>query len=953
MDHEDAERRLRIFERSHGSALVQLASHAALPVVLNPDFVHLLRVNYFLDPPASLPYAAEAELLLSPLCTEVDQGLYVIDPDLRDVLLHRLIEQDGSRRLRDVARLLWEYGQRSMPWLDRPGLSEAQQLTALNFIDPARAQEWLARAAEGAPAGTEVDERWFVAMRQDLEDRAAVVRRAQEQEGPGVLPATAALCDELASRYPGRAEAMSIAHRAGIDIAYLSMGVPPATLWEQILSAAQSSHRLPDVLEIARREAPLDDAIREYWIRLSPALRVEGGHFETPPPEWQVLEEHREQIERTLGGLCLITTRETSRDSRRFITGFLAGQRVVLTYESLIDRFTLPSAPAEAPGVGVDVWLASADRHPTAPSVPDGYAQTEGLVRARVTRVETIEGGVSALTLEVAAGDEAAMPPPLPMAAVPLPELVGRKVYLLGYPSLPDSRVDPAMITRIFGEASGVLRLQPGEIVDEDLNRATGSGMAAHNCFALPGNEGSPLVDLATGQVLSLHRTENYAPGPRGLVSGFATTLSSTIHERVHALDAEALRIQPGVASSALVFISYSRRDTDFLELLMRYLKTPMDQGQIQIFEHRADSPGVLWEREVEMWLSHAAVLILLVTPDYLVEAEDKLPRMLEITERTGAVVIPLLVRPSLVYSSPSPLPVKPFNPTAVTLAEMTHAGRETFLLSLAETVREAARRRGEQPPAEDEEPSQVARGEDAPPTRQAPVISVEQPEEPMQDLRMSPADSVRSTTSADLGPPQLTGRIWVSGLQSRLISAETVAADPDLRAFIEDQSPRYRFHLVSLAISFTEQPATPRLNSVHVALSLVSTPTTPEPIALSMTPMQVGDEVLVQTEIRIQPKMGIVGIELSPDQFSRESSSETREIFLSAMGLSTAKPAWEFRRTPSRELKGSHQLAMIVRAGADSVTSIDCVVTAQTGGTLRRLFRADLTSVVTIAATL
>ena len=149
-------------------------------MVLNPDFVHLLRVNYFLDPPITLPYAAEAELLLSPLCTEVDQGQYVIDPELRDVLLQHLIAEYGSGRLRDVARLLWEYGQRSTPWLDRPGLSEAQQLTALNFIDPARAQDWLARAEQSADAGTAVDERWFVAMRQDLEGRAAAVQTFRE-----------------------------------------------------------------------------------------------------------------------------------------------------------------------------------------------------------------------------------------------------------------------------------------------------------------------------------------------------------------------------------------------------------------------------------------------------------------------------------------------------------------------------------------------------------------------------------------------------------------------------------------------------------------------------------------------------------------------------------------------------------------------------------------------------
>jgi hypothetical protein len=182
MSREDAERRLKIFERAHGSELVELASHAALPVVLNPDFVHLLRVNYFLDPPVTLPYAAEADLLLSQLCTEIDDGLYVIDPELRDVLLEHLVRtHDGTARLRDVARLLWEYGQRAAPWPDRAGLPEAQQLSALNFIDPPRAQNWLTRAKETAGTGPAADERWFVAMREDLADRSAAVRRAAEE----------------------------------------------------------------------------------------------------------------------------------------------------------------------------------------------------------------------------------------------------------------------------------------------------------------------------------------------------------------------------------------------------------------------------------------------------------------------------------------------------------------------------------------------------------------------------------------------------------------------------------------------------------------------------------------------------------------------------------------------------------------------------------------------------
>ena len=660
MNHEDAERRLRIFARGYGSELVLLASHAALPVVLNPDFVHLLRVNFFLDPPVTLPYPAEAELLLSPLCTEVDEGLYVIDPDLRDLLLQHLIEEYGSGRLRDVARLLWEYGQRSMPWLNRPGLSEAQQLTALNFIDPARAQDWLAHAEESLDAGTAVDERWFVAMRQDLEDRAAAVQRARGQAdlGPDILPALMAVRDVLASHYDTPAEAVTIARVAGIDLAGLAVTVPSVALWQQILSAAWSSNRLSALFEAAG----LDEVVQEYWIRLSPALRVEDGRFETPPPEWQVLEEQREQIERTLRGLCVVTRQAGGPDFRHGATGFMAGQRVVLTHESMVDQFPHSGTPGQTPGAGVDVWLAFADRHSNLPSLPadgsySGDAPVEGLVRARVTGVTAVsDNGVVALTLEVAAEDEAAMPPPLPLAIEPPPNLVGRKVYALGYPSLSDDRVDSSVKSRVFGVASDVLRVQPGEILSVDLTQATGVGLITHNCFTLKGNGGSPLVDLATGQVLGLHFAASYDPGPRGLKSGRAAALWSVVYERVRALDEETLSVQPGGASPsasspALVFISYSHKDERFLKMLMGQLSMLANRGLIRIFTYEAIVPGALWQEEIQSQLSRAAVVILLVTPDYLESIfliEDQLPRILADAENSGAVIMPLLVKPSL-----------------------------------------------------------------------------------------------------------------------------------------------------------------------------------------------------------------------------------------------------------------------------------------------------------------
>jgi Effector-associated domain 1/Trypsin-like peptidase domain len=467
---EDAERRLRAFERGHRSELVELASHAALPVVLNPDFVHLLRVNYFLDPPVTLPYAAEAELLLSQLCTEIDDGLYAIDPDLRDVLLQRLVRQhNGTGRLRDVARLLWEYGQRSAPWPDRPGLPEAQQLSALNFIDPQRAQRWLARAEETAGTGAAADERWFVAVRQDLADRGAAVQRAEEETAEGAGPQAA-------------------------------------------------------------------------------AVLVENGRMATPPPEWQALEEHREQIEAAATSLCLIATGETREDNTlTAVAGFLAGRRVVLTTRSIVDRLRpQPSASGQpAADEGVGVWLAFPHHsRPVGGSLP--HSRLVGrLTPAQVTRVELLAGSnVCALLLAVEAADESALPAPLAVASAPPADPVGRQVYSLSYAqaeSVPtDWETGTAQVYRM--ETSMVPAVWPGAIVSAGIGGSAGNTLIIHDCPPPPGSAGSPLIDLATGQALGMNAGGLTLVSPLlGRMTTQATALWPDIHERVLALEAQAL----------------------------------------------------------------------------------------------------------------------------------------------------------------------------------------------------------------------------------------------------------------------------------------------------------------------------------------------------------------------------------------------------------------------------
>ncbi len=165
-----AQRRINEFRRKCGENTLGLAYHAALPVVINAELLHLLRINFFLDCTPPLDYTAEGDLLLSPLCFEIGDGLYEIEHTIRDELLKGLLKDYGQERVRWIAALLKRYTERHLPWHRRPALKRAQELTALDAIDHAQATLWLGEVQRG----TELEpgqQEWFVAMRGDIEHR--------------------------------------------------------------------------------------------------------------------------------------------------------------------------------------------------------------------------------------------------------------------------------------------------------------------------------------------------------------------------------------------------------------------------------------------------------------------------------------------------------------------------------------------------------------------------------------------------------------------------------------------------------------------------------------------------------------------------------------------------------------------------------------------------------------
>jgi Leucine-rich repeat (LRR) protein len=100
------------FERRFGEGHVQLAMHAALPLVLTPDLLYLIRENFTTDrqgQPLDIPWVAVADLLLAPLCQAEGSGeTYRMPVKVRAELLSRLQNslQFGPERLEAIAELL-------------------------------------------------------------------------------------------------------------------------------------------------------------------------------------------------------------------------------------------------------------------------------------------------------------------------------------------------------------------------------------------------------------------------------------------------------------------------------------------------------------------------------------------------------------------------------------------------------------------------------------------------------------------------------------------------------------------------------------------------------------------------------------------------------------------------------------------------------------------------------
>ncbi len=230
-----------------------------------------------------------------------------------------------------------------------------------------------------------------------------------------------------------------------------------------------------------------------------PALLVQHGDFpalDLLPAGWAHLEQQRQAIRDSI--LRVGRGEVSGHPHLDWVgTGFLVAPDLVMTNRQVANEFARRD---------LDGWSFQAGRAARWDTIEEQGATTQH--ELTVTEIVGIHDAddVDLAILRIEPGD--GLPAPLHVMWAEPDEVVGRPVYVVGYPAWDGRRNDPVEMSRIFADVYNVKRLQPGVLVTSPIPT-----VLRHDCSTLGGNSGSPVFDLATHQVVGLHFGGRYLQG--------------------------------------------------------------------------------------------------------------------------------------------------------------------------------------------------------------------------------------------------------------------------------------------------------------------------------------------------------------------------------------------------------------------------------------------------------
>lgn len=104
--------------------------------------------------------------------------------------------------------------------------------------------------------------------------------------------------------------------------------------------------------------------------------------------------------------------------------------------------------------------------------------------------------------------------------------------------------------------------------------------------------------------------------------------------------------------------------------------------------------PGADWRQEIRTAVEKANVAVLLISADFLASEfirENELPPLLKAAQKEGAVIIPLIVSPSLFMRNPELARFHAINSPSAPLVSATRGEQESAFVAIAEAIIEKA----------------------------------------------------------------------------------------------------------------------------------------------------------------------------------------------------------------------------------------------------------------------
>lgn len=222
-----------------------------------------------------------------------------------------------------------------------------------------------------------------------------------------------------------------------------------------------------------------------------PPILIENNKFAPPPSNWQVLDDFRNEIEKSI----LSVGRVNLSGNFNFDwvgTAFLVSNDVLMTNKHVAVEFS------ERQGLDWTFKPGQAARV--------DYGQDASLLNHNEFKISGIIGmhdNYDLALLRVSGANGGKFPEPLKLAkSVDESKIVNKQIYVLGFPARDGRRNEPEEMDRIFQRIYNIKRLQPGNIMSiSDADK----GIMFHDASTLGGNSGSCVIDLETNKVIGLH----------------------------------------------------------------------------------------------------------------------------------------------------------------------------------------------------------------------------------------------------------------------------------------------------------------------------------------------------------------------------------------------------------------------------------------------------------------